>query len=120
MIGCRRWRSPSRNACERPCAAGCREGRLCDRPRQSAWQGSCRRSRRLRGPCVLAVRLLDLFVLLAGPGSRMLSADTFSWTVSGRQEAASVLALVQTALVLAGYLAARWLLGRTPRQTALT
>jgi len=33
----------------------------------------------------------------------MLSADIFFWTVSGRQEAASVLALVQTALVMAGY-----------------
>ena len=68
---------------------------------------------------VIAVRVLDLVVLLAGPGSRMLSVDIFFWTVSGRQEAASVLALVQTALVLAGYVAARWLLGRTPRQSAL-
>ena len=58
--------------------------------------------------------MLDLVVLLAGPGSRMLSVDIFLWTVTGRQEAASVLALLQTALVLAGYVAARWLLGRTP------
>ena len=68
---------------------------------------------------VIAVRVLDLAVLLAGPGSRMLSVDIFLWTVTGRQEAASVLALVQTALVLAGYGAARWLLGRPPRQSAL-
>ena len=68
---------------------------------------------------VIAVRVLDLVVLLAGPGSRMLSVDIFLWTVTGRQEAASVLALLQTALVLAGYVAARWLLGRTPRQSAL-
>jgi iron(III) transport system permease protein len=68
---------------------------------------------------VIAVRVLDLVVLLAGPGSRMLSADIFFWTVSGRQEAASVLALLQTALVLAGYCAARWLLGRAPRQATL-
>jgi iron(III) transport system permease protein len=68
---------------------------------------------------VIAVRVLDLVVLLAGPGSRMLSVDIFLWTVTGRQEAASVLALLQTALVLAGYVAARWLLGRTPRQGAL-
>jgi iron(III) transport system permease protein len=68
---------------------------------------------------VIAVRVLDLVVLLAGPGSRMLAVDIFLWTVTGRQEAASVLALLQTALVLAGYVAARWLLGRAPRQTAL-
>ena len=63
--------------------------------------------------------MLDLVVLLAGPGSRMLSVDIFLWTVTGRQEAASVLALLQTALVLAGYVAARWLLGRPPRQSTL-
>jgi iron(III) transport system permease protein len=68
---------------------------------------------------VIAVRVLDLVVLLAGPGSRMLSVDIFLWTVTGRQEAASVLALLQTALVLAGYVAARWLLGRAPRQSTL-
>lgn len=68
---------------------------------------------------VIAVRVLDLAVLLAGPGSRMLSVDIFLWTVTGRQEAASVLALVQTALVIAGYVGARWLLGRAPRQDAL-
>jgi len=49
----------------------------------------------------------------------MLSVDIFLWTVTGRQEAASVLALLQTALVLSGYVAARWLLGRTPRQGTL-
>ena len=38
---------------------------------------------------VIAVRVLDLAVLLAGPGSRMLSVDIFFWTVTGRQEAAS-------------------------------
>jgi iron(III) transport system permease protein len=64
---------------------------------------------------VIAVRVLDLVVLLAGPGSRMLSADIFFWTVSGKQEAASVLALLQTAMVMAGYVAARLLLGRAPR-----
>ncbi len=68
---------------------------------------------------VFAVRVLDSAVLLAGPGSLMLSVDIFLWTVTGRQEAASVLALLQTALVLAGYLGARWLLGRAPRQSAL-
>jgi iron(III) transport system permease protein len=67
---------------------------------------------------VIAVRVLDLVVLLAGPGSRMLSADIFFWTVSGKQEAASVLALLQTVLVIAGYAAARLLLGRAP-QSAL-
>jgi hypothetical protein len=45
----------------------------------------------------------------------MLAADIFFWTVSGRQEAASVLALLQTALVMAGYVTARLLLGRAPR-----
>jgi len=58
------------------------------------------------------VRVLDLAVLLAGPGTRLLSVDIFFWTVTGRQEAASVLALLQTAVVLAGYVAARLLLGR--------
>ena len=42
-------------------------------------------------------------------------SDIFFWTVSGRQEAASVLALLQTALVMAGYVMARLLLGRAPR-----
>jgi len=44
----------------------------------------------------------------------MLSADIFFWTVSGRQEAASVLGLVQTARVRQDV---RWrlLLGRAPR-----
>ena len=56
---------------------------------------------------VIAVRVLDLVVLLAGPGSRMLSVDIFLWTVTGRQEAASVLALLQTALVLAGVMSRR-------------
>jgi iron(III) transport system permease protein len=70
---------------------------------------------------VIAVRVLDLALLLAGPGSRMLSVDIFLWTVSGRQEAASVLALLQTALVLAGYVGARLLLGGDPEQSrALT
>jgi iron(III) transport system permease protein len=70
---------------------------------------------------VIAVRVLDLALLLAGPGSRMLSVDIFLWTVSGRQEAASVLALLQTALVLAGYVGARLLLGKDPEQSlALT
>ena len=64
---------------------------------------------------VIAVRVLDLAVLLAGPGSRMLSVDIFFWTVTGRQEAASVLALLQTALVITGYAGARWLLGGSPR-----
>jgi iron(III) transport system permease protein len=68
---------------------------------------------------VIAVRVLDLVVLLAGPGSRMISADIFFWTVTGRQGATSVLALLQTALVLAGYIGARWLLGRPPCQAAL-
>jgi iron(III) transport system permease protein len=67
---------------------------------------------------VIAVRVLDLALLLAGPGSRMLSVDIFLWTVSGRQEAASVLALLQTALVVAGYLVARLLLGRVPEPSA--
>ena len=65
---------------------------------------------------VIAVRVLDLAVLLAGPGTRLLSVDIFFWTVTGRQEAASVLALLQTAVVLAGYVTARLLLGRAPRQ----
>ena len=63
---------------------------------------------------VIAVRVLDLAVLFAGPGTRLLSVDIFFWTVTGRQEAASVLALLQTALVLAGYVVARLLLGRAP------
>ena len=61
---------------------------------------------------VIAVRVLDLVVLLAGPGARLLSVDIFFWAVTGRQEAASVLALLQTALVLGGWLAAKLLLGR--------
>jgi iron(III) transport system permease protein len=67
---------------------------------------------------VIAVRVLDLAVLFSGPGTRVLSVDIFFWTVTGRPEAASVLALLQTALVLAGYVVARLLLGRAPRQAA--
>lgn len=68
---------------------------------------------------VTAVRVLDLAVLLAGPGTRLLSVDIFFWAVTGRPEAASVLALLQTALVLVGYVGARLLLGRAPQQSAL-
>jgi iron(III) transport system permease protein len=68
---------------------------------------------------VIAVRVLDLVVLLAGPGARMIAVDIFFWTVTGRQEAASVLALLQTALVIGGYIVARLLLGRAPQQAAL-
>lgn len=50
----------------------------------------------------------------AGP-----ARNRFFWTVTGRQEAASVLSLLQTALVIAGHVAARLLLGRAPRQSAL-
>ena len=52
---------------------------------------------------VIAVRTLDLVVLLAGPGAHMISVDIFFWTVTGQQEAASVLAILQTGLVLVGY-----------------
>lgn len=68
---------------------------------------------------VIAVRVLDLAILLAGPGTRMLSVDIFFWTVTGRHEAASVLALLQTALVLVGYLVARLLLSRAPRESVV-
>ena len=68
---------------------------------------------------VIAVRVLDVVVLLAGPGARMLSADIFMWTVTGQQEAASVLALIQTALVVVGYIAARLLTRRALNQTSL-
>lgn len=67
---------------------------------------------------VIAVRVLDVVVLLAGPGVRLLSVDIFMWTVTGRQEAASVLALIQTALVIVGWLGARLLARRTLQQTA--
>ena len=66
---------------------------------------------------VVAVRVLDVVVLLAGPGAHMLSVDIFLWTVTGRQEAASVLALIQTALVVVGYLAARLLARRALQQS---
>jgi iron(III) transport system permease protein len=67
---------------------------------------------------VIAVRVLDVVVLLAGSGTRMLSVDIFLWTVTGRQEVASVLALIQTALVVLGYVAARLLARRALRQSA--
>jgi iron(III) transport system permease protein len=56
---------------------------------------------------VIAVRVLDIVILLAGPGVRMLSVDIFLWTATGRQEAGTVLALIQTTVVIAGYLGAR-------------
>jgi iron(III) transport system permease protein len=67
---------------------------------------------------VIAVRVLDVVVLLAGSGVRMLSVDIFLWTVSGRQEAASVLALIQTALVIVGYVGVRLLSRRALQQSA--
>ena len=66
---------------------------------------------------VIAVRVLDVVVLLAGPGAHMLSTDIFLWTVTGRQEVASVLALMQTALVIVGYIAARLLARRVLQQS---
>ena len=57
-------------------------------------------------------------VLLAGSGVRMLSVDIFLWTVTGRQEAGTVLALIQTALVIVGYAAARLIARRTFQQAA--
>jgi hypothetical protein len=48
----------------------------------------------------------------------MLSVDIFLWTVTGRQEAGSVLALIQTALVIAGYAAARLIARRALQQAA--
>jgi ABC-type Fe3+ transport system permease subunit len=68
---------------------------------------------------VIAVRVLDVVVLLAGSGVHMLSVDIFLWTVTGRQEAASVLALIQTAVVILGYIAARLIAGRALRQSTL-
>jgi iron(III) transport system permease protein len=65
---------------------------------------------------VIAVRVLDIVILLAGPGVRMLSVDIFLWTVTGRQEAGSVLALIQTAVVMVGYIAARLLARRALQQ----
>jgi iron(III) transport system permease protein len=67
---------------------------------------------------VIAVRVLDVVVLLAGSGVRMLSVDIFLWTVTGRQEAGTVLALIQTALVIVGYAAARLIARRTFQQAA--
>jgi len=66
---------------------------------------------------VIAVRVLDVVVLLAGPGARMIAADIFLWTVTGRQEAGTVLALIQTALVVVGYVAARLLARRALQQS---
>jgi iron(III) transport system permease protein len=67
---------------------------------------------------VIAVRVLDVVVLLAGSGVRMLSVDIFLWTVTGRQEAGTVLALIQTALVIVGYGAARLIARRALQQSA--
>ena len=67
---------------------------------------------------VIAVRVLDVVVLLAGSGVRMLSVDIFLWTVTGRQEAGSVLALIQTGLVILGYVAVRLIARRTLQQPA--
>jgi iron(III) transport system permease protein len=67
---------------------------------------------------VIAVRVLDVVVLLAGSGVRMLSVAIFLWTVTGRQEAGSVLALIQTALVILGYVAVRLIARRTLQQPA--
>jgi hypothetical protein len=49
----------------------------------------------------------------------MLAVDIFLWTVTGRQEVASVLVLIQTAVVILGYIAPRLIAGRALRQSTL-
>ena len=68
---------------------------------------------------VIAVRVLVIVVLLAGPGARMMSADTFLWTVTGRQEGRFGPAIIHTALVVFGFVAAKLLTRRALKvQTA--
>ncbi len=66
---------------------------------------------------VMAVRVLDSALILTAAGTRMLSVDIFSYAGGGMMEGAVVLSLLQTAVILTGYVAARFLLGRSPIET---
>jgi len=63
---------------------------------------------------VMAVRVLDSALILTAAGTRLLSVDIFSYAGGGMMEGAVVLSLLQTAVILIGYVAARLLLGRSP------
>jgi hypothetical protein len=54
-------------------------------------------------------------LLLAGPTSRVLSVDIFQLQTTGRAEQASVLAIIQTGIIIVGYLASRLLLRGSQR-----
>ncbi len=69
---------------------------------------------------VIAVRVLDTVVLLAGPGTRVLSVDIFQLASSGRSEQASVLALLQTGLIVCAYIVSRLLFRTSPSPSAVT
>jgi iron(III) transport system permease protein len=68
---------------------------------------------------VIAVRVLDTILLLAGPGTRTLSVEIFGWAVGGNQGLAIVLALIQTGVVIVGYAVARMMLGRDSANRAV-
>ena len=68
---------------------------------------------------VTAVRVLDSALLLAGPQTRVLSVDIFTLQTTGRADQASVLAIIQTGIIIGGYLLSRILLrGAGSRQQA--
>jgi iron(III) transport system permease protein len=64
---------------------------------------------------VISVRVLDSALLLAGPTTRVLSVDIFQLQTTGRAEQASVLAIIQTGIIIVGYLASRLLLRGSQR-----
>jgi iron(III) transport system permease protein len=66
---------------------------------------------------VMAVRVLDSALILTAAGTRLLSVDIFSYAGGGMMEGAVVLSLLQTAVIIAGYVMARLLLGRSPLES---
>lgn len=60
-----------------------------------------------------AVRTVDAPLLLTMQGTRLLSVDIFYWASGGRMEGAIVLAMMQTLIILVGYLVSRFLLTRS-------
>ena len=63
---------------------------------------------------VMAVRVLDSALILTAAGTRMLSVDIFSYAGGGMMEGAVVLSLLQTGVIIVGYVTARLLLGGSP------
>jgi hypothetical protein len=63
--------------------------------------------------------MLDSASILTTAGTRLLSVDIFSYAGGGMMEGAVALSLLQTAVIITGYVAARLLLGRSPAEVRM-